>query len=72
MSHFFKADKKKGRITIIATRPKTQTMSKNKYLTLKKLPKSAVREKKGQVRYGNYLCINDIRGVFFSVINISI
>ena len=47
-------------------------MSKNKYLTPKKLPKSAVREKKGQVRYGNYLCINDIRGVFFSVINISI
>lgn len=45
----------------------------NKYLTPKKPPKSAVREKKGQVRYGNYLCINEIRGgVFFSVINISI
>lgn len=29
---------------------------------LKKLPKSAVREKKGQGRYGNYLCINEIRG----------
>ena len=38
----------------------------------KKTPKSAVREKKGQVRYGNSLCINEIRGVFFSVINISI
>lgn len=43
-------------------RPKTQTMLKNKYLTPKKLPKSAVREKKGQVRYGNYMCINEIRG----------
>ena len=72
MSHFFKADKKRGRASIIAPTSKTQTMSKNKYLTPKKLPKSSVREKKGQVRYGNYLCINEIRGVFFSVINISI
>ena len=28
----------------------------------KKTPKSAVREKKGQVRYGNSLCTNEIRG----------
>lgn len=63
---------KRGRASLIAPTSKTQTMLKNKYLTLKKLPKSAVREKKGQVRYGNYLCINEIRGVFFSVINISI
>lgn len=25
-------------------------------------PKSAVREKKGQVRYGKSLCINQLRG----------
>ena len=64
---------KKGRASLIAPTSKTQTMLKNKYLTPKKLPKSAVREKKSQLRYGNYLCINEIRwGVFFSVINISI
>ena len=37
----------------------------NKYLTPKKPQKSAVREKKGQVRYGNYLCINEIWGGYY-------
>ena len=68
MSHFLKQIKKKGRASLIAPTSKTQTMSKNKYLTPKKLPKSAVREKKGQVRYGNSLCTNEIRGGYSLVL----
>lgn len=75
MSHFFKADKKRGRASIIAPTSKTQTMlRKVKINTLRLKNSRKVPCVKRKVRCGMVtICVSMIYGgVFFSVINISI